>query len=98
MKEMIMTRFMFFLAVCALLLLPANASARGWRFRSGSSSDWYPSAGPPAGSAGGGYSYRAYSHQTPENRPIAVWRAPYSIESNVWRADRKMMQTYWYRD
>jgi hypothetical protein len=33
-----------------------------------------------------------------ENRPIAVKRAPYSIESNVWRADRKMMQTYWYRD
>jgi len=66
-------------------------------YRSGNSGEWYypaPAASPPAS----GFSYRAYSHQTRENRPIAVWRAPYSIESNVWRADRKMLQTYWYRD
>jgi hypothetical protein len=87
---------MFFLAVSSLLLLPANASARGWRYRNGS--EWYPPAAGPSVGTAGGFSYRAYSHQTRENRPIAVQRAPYSIESNVWRADRKMMQTYWYRD
>jgi hypothetical protein len=95
-----MTRFISFLAVSVLLLLPADASARGRRYVNPNSGQWYPA--PPAsassGAPGGGFSYRAYSHQTPENRPIAVKRAPYSIESNVWRADRKMMQTYWYRD
>jgi hypothetical protein len=96
-----MSRFVLVLAVAVLLtMLPAEASARGRRVRNFQGGEWYPAPvySPPAGSAGGGFSYRAYSHQTPENRPPAVKRAPYSIESNVWRADRKMMQTYWYRD
>ena len=95
-----MGRILLFLAVGALLALPAEAWARGRRYRYAGGNEGFsaPAATPYAGSAGGGFSYRAYSHQTPENRPIAVRRAPYSIESNVWRADRKMMQTYWYRD
>jgi hypothetical protein len=94
-----MSRFVLLLAVSTLLLMPSDAWARGRRYRT-SGSEWYPapSVSPPAGAMGDGYSYRAYSHQTRENRPVAVKRAPYSIESNVWRADRKMMQTYWYRD
>jgi len=94
-----MKRVVFFVVV-VLAVLPATASARGGRFRSYPSSGWgsAPPAIAPAAPSSNGYSYRAYSHQTRENRPIAVQRAPYSIESNVWRADRKMMQTYWYRD
>lgn len=91
-----MPRFMLLAAVSALLLSPADLSARGHRHV------WYappsPVVSPPVAASGSGFSYRAFSHQTPENRPIAVRRAPYSIESNVWRADRKMLQTYWYRD
>ncbi len=95
-----MSRFVLFLAVSMLLLVPADAWARGRRYRTYGGGVWYPPPGaiPPVASSGDGFSYRAYSHQTRENRPTAVKRAPYSIESNVWRADRKMMQTYWYRD
>ena len=91
-----MSRFTFLILVATLLLLTSDASAAGRRQRYSNSGEWYPA--PAASSPASGYSYRAYSYQTRENRPIAVQRAPYSIESNVWRADRKMLQTYWYRD
>ena len=45
-----------------------------------------------------GYSYRSYSYEPQDNRPPALWRAPYTVQSNVWRGDRKMFQTYWYRE
>ena len=45
-----------------------------------------------------GYSYRSYSYEPQDNRPLAVRRAPYTVQSNIWRADRKMLQTYWYRE
>lgn len=45
-----------------------------------------------------GYSYRSYSYEPQDNRPPAVRRAPYTVQSNIWRADRKMLQTYWYRE
>ncbi len=87
-------------AVATVLLVSPEAFARGRRYRSSDSGTGYgtPTYSPSAPASGSGYSYRAYSHQTPDNRPVAVKRAPYSIESNVWRADRKMLQTYWYRD
>ncbi len=43
------------------------------------------------------YSYRAYSYEPQIDPRSAQRRAPYTVQSNIWRGDRKMFQTYWDR-
>jgi hypothetical protein len=54
---------------------------------------------PPRTSASteAGYSYRSYSGEPQIDRRSALRRAPYTVQSNIWRGDRKMFQTYWDR-
>lgn len=83
-----MSRFAL-VAVVGLSILPllaADAAARGWR-----------RAQPPAAAAPG-YSYRSYSYEPQNVRSSALRRAPYTVQSNIWRGDRKMFQTYWDRE
>ncbi len=83
-----MSRFVL-VAVVGLSILPllaVDASARGWR---------RVAAPAPAAT---GYSYRSYSYEPQDCRPPALRRAPYTVQSNIWRGDRKMFQTYWYRE
>ncbi len=82
-----MSRFVL-VAVGVLSLLswlPAVASARG---------RMQPRA--PA-STESGYSYRPNSYAPQIDRRSTLRGAPYTVQSNIWRGDRKMFQTYWDR-
>ena len=69
----------------SLLVFAAEASAA------------VPKQPPVPASTVRGSAYRSYSNMPQIDRRSDRRRAPYTVQSNVWRGDRKMFQTYWDR-